>query len=126
MRSNGTRLGTVGTLYLEEGRTELAQAFFAEAVGRCQQVGEARLKGFFLGKQAQALAERGDLEEARARLDLALVVLHEVGDLRHEGLFLAFSGYLQAQEGKSGASWLDARFDRTRKARSSAMISSIS
>ena len=92
-------LGTVGSLFLEEGRTELARAFFCDAIARCEQENEPALKGYFLGKLAQVLAERGELEEARAKVAAALEVLHRAGDVRHEGLFLSFSASLEALGG---------------------------
>ena len=93
-------LGTVGSLFLEERRTELARAFFSDAVARCSHAEELPLKGYLLGKLAQVLAERAEHGEARIKVAEALKVLRQTGELRHEGLFLSFSGTLDALDGR--------------------------
>ncbi|MBK7861908.1 MAG: tetratricopeptide repeat protein [Archangiaceae bacterium] len=96
-------LGTIGGVYFEEGKPELAEAFYAEAQGRCDAVGELRLRAYFQGRQGLARLEQRSFEPARRSLESAVNVLSEVGDLRHEGLVLGYLGTLEARQGRQNA-----------------------
>jgi tetratricopeptide (TPR) repeat protein len=103
-RLNEARLlGTMGSVYQDEGRLELAGAFLRDAVQRCRAIREVRLQGYFLGKYAHIQLQRGDLVAARNRLVEALGLLADVGDLRHEGLFMSYVGTLESLEGRPDA-----------------------
>jgi predicted ATPase/serine/threonine protein kinase len=94
-------LGTIGGVYLQDGKPELAEAFFAEAQARCQLVGEQRLRAYFQGKQGLTRIELDNLDGAERSLNAAADTLSEVGDLRHEGLVLSYLASLAARRGRS-------------------------
>ncbi len=96
-------LGTIGGVYFEDGKPELAEAFYAEAQARCQNVGEQRLCAYFQGRQGLSRLEQGLIEPARRSLEAAVNTLSEVGDLRHEGLVLSYLGSLEARQGRQDA-----------------------
>ncbi|MBL8951690.1 MAG: protein kinase [Myxococcaceae bacterium] len=96
-------LGTIGGVYFEDGKPELAEAFYAEAQARCENVGEQRLRAYFQGRQGLSRLEQGAIEPARRSLEAAANTLSEVGDLRHEGLVLSYLGTLEAREGRQDA-----------------------
>src|SRR5262249_20885944 len=96
-------LGTIGGVYFEEGKPELAQAFYVDAQTRCQTVGEARLRAFFQGRQGLSRLEQGLVDQARKSLEAAVNTLSEVGDLRHEGLVLSYLGTLEARQQRQSA-----------------------
>jgi predicted ATPase/serine/threonine protein kinase len=103
-RLNEARLlGTLGTIFQDQRRPELAAAFLRDAVTRCRAIREVRLLGYFLGKLAHVQLERGEYASARRHLEEALGLLADVGDLRHEGLFMAYVGTLEAAEGRVDA-----------------------
>jgi predicted ATPase len=93
-------LGTIGGVYLQDGKPELAEAFFAEAQSKCGSVNEQRLRAYFQGKQGLTRIERGNLEGAHRSLTAAADTLSEVGDLRHEGLVLTYLASLAARQGR--------------------------
>jgi len=96
-------LGTIGGVYFEDGKPELAEAFYAEAQARCETVGEQRLCAYFQGRQGLSRLEQGLIEPARRSLEAAVSALSEVGDLRHEGLVLSYLGTLEARQGRQDA-----------------------
>jgi serine/threonine protein kinase/predicted ATPase len=96
-------LGTMGSIFQDQGRLELAHAFLKDAVTRCQTIREVRLQGYFLGKLAHLQLERGELSRSYTTLQEALGLLSEVGDVRHEGLFLTYLASLEAVRGHSDA-----------------------
>lgn len=103
-RLNEARLlGTMGSIFQDQNRIELAHAFLRDAVARCRAIREVRLTGYFLGKLAHLQLERGELSKARATLQEALSLLGDVGDVRHEGLFLTYLATLDALEGDMDA-----------------------
>jgi predicted ATPase/serine/threonine protein kinase len=93
-------LGTIGGVYLEDGKPELAEAFFAEAQAKCQSVNEQRLRAYFQGKQGLTRIELENYDGAQRCLEAAADTLAEVGDLRHEGLVLAYLATLAARNGR--------------------------
>ncbi|MFZ5445881.1 MAG: protein kinase domain-containing protein [Myxococcota bacterium] len=103
-RLNEARLlGTMGNIFHDQGRLELAHAFLKDAVARCRAIREVRLQGYFLGKLAHLQLERGELSRAHATLQEALGLLSDVGDVRHEGLFLTYLAALEASRGHTEA-----------------------
>ncbi len=96
-------LGTMGSIFQDQGRLELAHAFLKDAVARCRAIREVRLQGYFLGKLAHLQLERGELSKARATVQEALGLLSDVGDVRHEGLFLTYLAALEALVGHTDA-----------------------
>jgi predicted ATPase/serine/threonine protein kinase len=96
-------LGTIGGVYFEDGKPELAEAFYTEAQARCDTVGEQRLRAFFQARAGLSRLEQGASEAARRSLEAAANTLSEVGDLRHEGLVLSYLGTLEARERKQSA-----------------------
>ncbi len=71
-------LGTIGGVYLEDDKPELADAFFGEAQARCISVGEQRLCAYFQAKQGITRVELGNLDGARKLLEAAVETLSEV------------------------------------------------
>jgi tetratricopeptide (TPR) repeat protein len=92
-------LGSLGTIYQEQEKLDLALTFFSEAVARASAVRDVRLEGYFTGKRAGVLLARGELDAAQGPLEEAITRLAEVGDLRHEGLFLTYLAAVQMQRG---------------------------
>jgi len=92
--------GTVGSMFLEEGRTELARTYFDAAAAQCEKT-DPGLAGFYVGKVAQTLAERGEISEARTRLNEALTRLRAAGDVRSEGLFLSVLASVEWRAGET-------------------------
>jgi tetratricopeptide (TPR) repeat protein len=93
-------LGSLGTIYQEQEKLDLALAFFHEAIGRAHAVRDVRLEGYFTGKHAGVLVTKGELDVAERPLEEAITHLAEVGDLRHEGLFLTYLAAIQLQRGR--------------------------
>ncbi|MFO0598336.1 MAG: protein kinase [Myxococcaceae bacterium] len=99
-RLNEARLlGTMGSIFQDQGRLELAHAFLRDAVARCRAIREVRLTGYFLGKLAHLQLERGELKRGAETIKEALGLLADVGDLRHEGLFLTYQATFEALRG---------------------------
>jgi serine/threonine protein kinase/predicted ATPase len=101
-RLNEARLlGTMGSIFQDQGRTELAHAFLRDAVARCRAIREVRLTGYFLGKLSHLQLERGELSKAHNTVQEAIGLVSDVGDVRHEGLFLCYLGTIEALQGNS-------------------------
>jgi hypothetical protein len=91
----------MGSIFQDQGRTELAHAFLRDAVARCRAIREVRLTGYFLGKLSHLQLERGELSKAHNTVQEAIGLVSDVGDVRHEGLFLCYLGTIEALQGNS-------------------------
>jgi tetratricopeptide (TPR) repeat protein len=89
-----------GTIDLIQGKHDLAEEHFTEALIICRKVGDQRNEGVNLGNLGNLYRIQGELNRSAERLSQAIGIAREVGDRRSESAYLGNLGLVFQAEGE--------------------------